>query len=191
MSILIISDTHIGHKNILTYCPWRKTWASSIDEMDAKIIEEWNKVVAPEDTVYHLGDVAFAKEGNKPTRFAELRKSLNGSINLAVGNHDHSVAKMIKYGYRAANVFELEHNGELITMRHSPWEFSPAEVTTAAILLHGHSHGRKLSQIYGSDSYKLFDVGIDAVHSIRPLTIDEVVSLHRKIICQKNSQNSS
>lgn len=52
----LTSDTHLGHKNIITYChrPFKDTYL-----MNKAITENWNSVVKPEDTVYHLGDFAF------------------------------------------------------------------------------------------------------------------------------------
>jgi len=194
MTIWFVSDTHISHRNIRNYCPWRKTWAASIDEMDAKIIEEWNKAVQPGDTIYHLGDVAFAQKGDKPTRLRYLRSILNGHVKVAVGNHDHSVAKMIEYGYDAAHNFELIHEGVTITMRHDPRRFRQTEVAYSTILLHGHSHGKPQPPRYGADSFKMFDVGVDAVQSIRPLTFEELVfrfQQHRNQSCLTNLPKSS
>ena len=49
------SDTHFGHENIIKYCNRPFT---STEEMDKALISNWNKVVKPEDTVFHLGDFA-------------------------------------------------------------------------------------------------------------------------------------
>ncbi len=49
-----------------------------------RMIEGWNKVVGPNDKVYHLGDVAMWK----PDRL-EIVKSLNGVKYLIRGNHDN------------------------------------------------------------------------------------------------------
>jgi calcineurin-like phosphoesterase family protein len=77
--IWVVSDTHFGHSNIIKYCfrPF-----SSAEEMDEEMIERWNKVVTPEDHVYHLGDVYFSKDSNFQYR-------LNGKKRLILGNHDN------------------------------------------------------------------------------------------------------
>jgi hypothetical protein len=47
----VVSDTHFGHENILTYCPWRKTWASSLHDHDSALIAAWRERVQPTDWV--------------------------------------------------------------------------------------------------------------------------------------------
>lgn len=80
VNIWFTSDTHFGHRNIIKFCnrPW-----NTVEEMDNALIENWNKVVKPEDIVFHLGDFAFATNG----RWKEIINSLNGHIYLIVGNH--------------------------------------------------------------------------------------------------------
>src|SRR6056300_578004 len=80
-----ISDTHFDHANILTFTdyagkPVREF--DSVEAMNEAMIERWNAVVKPGDTVYHLGDVAIAKRGL--THLARL----NGRKILVKGNHD-------------------------------------------------------------------------------------------------------
>lgn len=57
--IYFTSDLHLGHKNIIRLCnrPF-----SSIEEMDAVLIENWNRKVHQNDTVYILGDLMFRSE---------------------------------------------------------------------------------------------------------------------------------
>jgi len=59
----IISDTHFGHANILSFEPCRLTQMRidgyEADEHDQWIIDNWNTVVQPGSTVLHLGDFAF------------------------------------------------------------------------------------------------------------------------------------
>lgn len=80
--IYLIADTHFGHTNIIKYCgrPF-----ANVGEMNGRIIHNWNSVVTPEDTVYHLGDFALGS--------AELvrnyRYQLVGNIVMVMGNHDH------------------------------------------------------------------------------------------------------
>lgn len=54
----------------------------SLDEMHNVLINNWNKVVHPKDTVYHLGDVAI------PRRGLQILEQLNGRKILIRGNHD-------------------------------------------------------------------------------------------------------
>ncbi len=82
----LISDTHFGHTNT-----WEKFTLSdgsplrpftSTEEMDETMVDNWNKTVRPQDTVYHLGDVVIAR------RYLETVKRLNGRKILIRGNHD-------------------------------------------------------------------------------------------------------
>jgi calcineurin-like phosphoesterase family protein len=79
VTIWYTSDTHFGHANIIKYCD--RPWATP-EEMDEALIERWNSVVSPDDTVYHLGDVVM----NMRNLWKVSR--LNGTIILAAGNHD-------------------------------------------------------------------------------------------------------
>ena len=66
----VISDTHFDHQRIIEYTnrPF-----SSVDEMNAVIIKNWNSVINQDDIVYVLGDFCF---GNK-TRLKEIVSVLN------------------------------------------------------------------------------------------------------------------
>lgn len=86
MNRFLISDTHFGHTNT-----WQKFTVedgsplrpfTSTEEMDETMVENWNRVVRPQDTVYHLGDVVIAR------RNLETVKRLNGRKILIRGNHD-------------------------------------------------------------------------------------------------------
>lgn len=80
MAIWFTSDTHFGHKNSLRYCgrPFL-----TVEACDEYMVERWNALVKPEDTIYHLGDVAMH---TKP--MLRLMKRLNGHKILIIGNHD-------------------------------------------------------------------------------------------------------
>ena len=80
MSTFFTSDSHYGHANIIKYC--NRPFAS-VEEMDNTLIHNWNAVVRPEDTVYHLGDFAV---GGGPA--APYLRRLNGTIYFCLGNHD-------------------------------------------------------------------------------------------------------
>lgn len=82
----IVSDTHFGHTN-----SWQKFKLpngdplrpfTSTEEMDEAMVERWNTVVGPHDTVYHLGDVVINRKSLHHV------KRLNGKKRLIRGNHD-------------------------------------------------------------------------------------------------------
>lgn len=79
--IWFTSDHHFWHSNILKYCPDRPY--KTVEEMNEDLIWQWNSVVSPDDTVYHLGDFSMA------FRSVELyTRRLNGTKHLILGNHD-------------------------------------------------------------------------------------------------------
>jgi calcineurin-like phosphoesterase family protein len=90
ISGLFLTPTDFGHSNIIRYC---KRPFKDVAEMDEILVENINKMVRPEDTLWHLGDFAFGRTLDK-TSFAELRNSINcRNIHLILGNHDKKIAK--------------------------------------------------------------------------------------------------
>lgn len=86
MTIFFTADTHFYHKNVIKYCnrPF-----CSVEQMNECMIERWNTMVSPKDTVYHLGDFGFANA----SLLAAIRSKLNGAIFLVIGNHDVGKSK--------------------------------------------------------------------------------------------------
>lgn len=79
----VVSDTHLGHANILKHCKSRvlnMKFKKYIDH-DKWIKDNWNFVVKNEDTLIHLGDLSF--KGN-----VNVIKGLNGDKYLLKGNHE-------------------------------------------------------------------------------------------------------
>lgn len=91
MIIWGISDTHFCHTNIIEYCsrPF-----SSMEEMNEKLIANWNSVVGPDDWVIHGGDFAYGRKAAL-FRLITIRKKLKGKIALIWASHDriHSLRK--------------------------------------------------------------------------------------------------
>lgn len=76
-STWIISDTHFFHENIGRYCDRPAGW----QEM---IIDNWNRLIQPEEIVFHVGDPALGKK----EKIEGLAPLLNGHLYLMRGNHD-------------------------------------------------------------------------------------------------------
>ena len=58
MKTFVVSDMHFDHANIIKLAnrPF-----SDVNEMNDKIIENWNSVVSAGDMVYILGDITMGK----------------------------------------------------------------------------------------------------------------------------------
>lgn len=86
-NIFVISDTHFNHANILKFTGkngdyFRKF--NDLNHMNEVIIDNWNKIVKPQDKIYHLGDVYFGGQQDAE----KILSRLNGKKRLIVGNHD-------------------------------------------------------------------------------------------------------
>lgn len=75
------SDLHLGHENIIKYC--NRPFANAA-EMNEAIVNRWNSVVHPDDTVYVLGDLALGKLDDS----LQCASRLLGKKLLVPGNHD-------------------------------------------------------------------------------------------------------
>jgi calcineurin-like phosphoesterase family protein len=65
-----------------------------------------------------------------------------------------------------------------VICRHDPSKFTPDEVERATWLLHGHWHGddhRQHDSINPNARAKLIDCGIDALRSLSPVRLSEVI----------------
>jgi calcineurin-like phosphoesterase family protein len=157
LSVWFTSDTHFGHANILKFAsrPFL-----SVQEMDEQMIQSWNSRVAPGDTIYHLGDFAFADHN------PYLRR-LNGQKRLIRGNHDHH--KRLKTATLWATVDDMlmvEVDGVSIVLCHYAlrvWN----KAHHGSLHFYGHSHGN-----LAGDSQSC-DVGVDC-WDFRPVLLDEV-----------------
>lgn len=139
MRTYLISDTHFGHANILTFTkedgtPLRPGF-KDIKEHDEILIQNWNKVVGPNDRVYHLGDVGFKNWGY----FLNVLTCLHGTKVLIKGNHDNF--KLSQY----AQVFKdvrAYHVLDKMVLSHVP--IHPDSVSRGTVNLHGHLHHHEL-----------------------------------------------
>ncbi len=133
-----ISDTHFGHRNIIDYenRPFGDT-----KMMDRVIIDRWNEVVEPLDTVYFLGDFALGSL----SYCREIFDQLMGRKVAIIGNHDKTHSHLAKIGF--CGVFDeawLTIEGYRIKMQHIP---EPV-VSHDYWLMHGHVHSKQ-PVIYG------------------------------------------
>ena len=82
------ADWHFSHPNIARYCPQFRLQSDNTNELNEYLIDCWNRVITPQDTVYNLGDVCFAKN---PAHIEAVLQRLNGQHHLIYGNHDYLI----------------------------------------------------------------------------------------------------
>lgn len=163
--IYFTSDTHYGHSNIIKHCnrPF-----SSAEEMNEHMIKQWNSVVTPQDTVYHLGDFAFANKDKTKL----IMSRLSGNKVLILGNHDDKANHKDAGWNHISTYYELKHDGQTYCMFHYPIH-SWNKRGHGAIHLHGHVHASLMPDC------RRFDVGVDS-WNFTPVSIDVINKLAEK-----------
>lgn len=114
-----ISDCHFGHKNIIAY---DQRPFFSVEEMDAAMIQNWQKVVSDNDTVYILGDFCW---GNA-TMWANILDQLPGYKVAIFGNHDQVLRRNKELQKRFVAVesyMEIRDGENNIVLCHYPIPF--------------------------------------------------------------------
>lgn len=143
--IYFISDTHFFSENIIRYCnrPFENA-----EDMNKKLIENWNAVVKPEDTVYHLGDFVMHESENIPP----ILEQLNGEIVLVRGNHDtrRKLSVISQYPEKVVDIKDiayLQYKGLFFVASHFPMtntDFLDMVVqdNSEVVVVHGHVHDK-------------------------------------------------
>jgi calcineurin-like phosphoesterase family protein len=158
--IFFTADTHFGHRKAIGF---ENRAFESVEEMDEKLIENWNEAVGRGDTIYHLGDLSFSNA----ERTIEIVRRLNGQKHWIVGNHDKALAKKPDLARLFNTVGPLKEikvddpdaragGKQRIIMCHFPlltWNCAHY----GAWMLHGHSHGHMRYPV----SMRIMDVGVD------------------------------
>ncbi|MFD1033476.1 metallophosphoesterase family protein [Sphingomonas hankookensis] len=159
MTVFFTADTHFGDHRTINI---QKRPFASVAEMDALLIERWNAVVAPDDIVWHLGDVA-----RRPADVAALLARLHGTKHLLRGNNDPDATLAAPGWASIGNYAELEVDGHRLVLCHYPFRSWNGQ-HKRALNLHGHGHGRL------KPMPRQFDVGVDA-RDFAPVRLDQLL----------------
>ena len=184
MRIWIIADTHFYHENI-------KRYKGRPDDFNEQIISNWNKLVAYDDVVIHLGDVIFGLDKEK--RLPSLMASLPGKKILCRGNHDPKPAAWyMEHGFDFACDYYVYQD---VAFSHAPLTPLPPQTLVSDGRLvtknvHGHFH-KGITTVDGSaprvfedryynssyynehrESYTLVQIE----DGLRPILLDEVLA---------------
>ena len=161
--IFFIGDTHFGHKNILTFKDEDgnliRPGFSCIDDMNERLVDNWNSVVRKQDKVIHLGDVAFGKEA------LQICKRLNGIKHLVLGNHDGLGIQA--YAEIFSKIFGVKYVGKNTAIcTHIP--IHQSSFRHFKINIHGHLHEKTL------DQPQYFNVSCEQI-GYQPICIDSIM----------------
>lgn len=169
------ADHHMFHKNILKHCnrPFE-----TIEEMNEKLIENWNGIIKKDNDVYYLGDFFITNKANK---MIDVLSRLNGNIHLIKGNHDNIILKKKLHGYFKSiqDYKELNFEGRKYVLCHFPI-LSFNGMHRGSYHLHGHSHG---SINYLNINIPRLDVGVDC-HNYTPISLEQVNDLLKDRVFQ-------
>lgn len=171
--VLVTSDLHIGHNNVIKYSnrPF-----SDAKEMDAALIENWNRVVNYGDIVINVGDFAFSNE----RRVIEVLSQLNGQQHFVYGNHDRVMkrpkvqeyCKQTKKILTFSDTLEFKYKGTFVFVSHYAHRVWNRH-HYGSVHLYGHSHGTLPSM------GRSMDVGVDSTEmgtQYEPLELDKVIA---------------
>lgn len=205
-NVFFTADTHFGHGNIVKYCnrpflspldqeeldrlgswdhrdasQWKIT-REAIELMDQTIISNINKMVMPDDTLWHLGDFGFGRGGYYKNCKAYRDRIACRNINIVWGNHDdYEIKDLFNKNY---NLVKVSVNGQDIVLCHyamAVWDKSHR----GCWQLYGHSHaGAEPWMDKNLPGRRSFDVGVDNAYKVlgafRPWSFDEIKKIMDK-----------
>jgi len=172
-NVFLISDTHFGHHNMYLFTNEHgeriRPQYNNADEGDTAMIENWNRVVKPEDKVYHLGDVFI----HRKARF--VLDQLNGKKVLIKGNHDiFSLDNYTPYFYD----IRAYHRLDKFVLSHIPIHRQSLEKVKGNI--HGHLHANRVLDKQGNPDRLYMSVCVEHIN-YTPIELSEVITYFNEL----------
>lgn len=169
MKIWLTSDLHFCHDREFV---WKARGFNSVDEMNEAIVERFNSKIAPEDTLYILGD-SILNDNEKGEKYLS---QINGTKCFILGNHDtasrieiykkYDVDGMAKYAEM------IKYKKKSILLSHFPTITSNVgELHNIVINFFGHTHQ---TENFYQDYPNMYHVGVDS-HDCYPVLIDDAL----------------
>ena len=168
--VYFTSDLHLGHRNILRLCD--RPFASS-EEMDEVLMDNWNRKVHRDDTVYIMGDLMFRNE--KPAAWYLDR--LKGKKHLFIGNHDGRWMKTVdldRYFESVSMMGTFSDGQHKIPGCHYPMMTWPSSGKNGYMVF-GHIHANKDAGYWPmiAASPLMLNAGVD-INGFAPVSFDEM-----------------
>lgn len=182
--IWLTSDHHWGHANFLNFTssvtggPVRLF--PDVTTMNERMIEVWNENIAPNDIVYHGGDVVYCGYGKKKLAqcaelLDEIMPKLHGHKRLILGNHDDlPMSDYARHFEKIMVTRTFVADGAAVVASHYPLheDFEPFKHKGKSINVYGHIHERVL------DDPRYVNMCVEP-NGYRPLNLDDVLKKAR------------
>jgi len=175
-NLFLISDTHFGHQGMCEFLrddgTKMRPWTNFV-EMDAVIMNQWNKVVGKRDKVYHLGDVVINR------RFLSYMTELNGEKILIKGNHD--IFKLSDYTPHFKDIRACHRLDKNYVLSHIP--IHQDSLKKEQYNLHGHLHHKNVMK-NGQIDPQYVNLSVEQIN-YTPVSFEE---LKKSILQQAQAQ---
>jgi len=164
----VVADLHFNHKKIIEIAnrPFK-----SITDMNCALISNWNSTIKKTDTIYILGDFAFANKEMIKT----IVSKLNGRKVLVLGNHDRRIKKHVKFwydvGFDEVYRYPILYKDNII-LSHEPIKYLADEMCN----IHGHTHNNDMND------NKYLNVCVEKL-GMKPTNLDRIIAKCNK--CNK------
>lgn len=184
-----VADLHLHHRTMPRFEAMQETAGhvpETVEERDALIIANWNATVSKRDTVWLLGDIAYAPEAE----FISLMRRLNGHKHIIMGNHDKTWVRKLNDSHKGDVVevqdyAKISDGGRRVVLSHYPIAFWDGQ-HNGTYHLYGHVHGtdeERLFQDFGRGlvnagrfpEFRAVNVGI-MVTGYVPQTLDQIIA---------------
>lgn len=176
-NVFFTSDCHFCHSNVIKYDgrPF-----NDVEEMNERLITNWNSVVGDKDIVFYLGDLSFDRSSGETERIVN---ELNGTIHFILGNHDNEkdIRKLNRFetisDYVNLSILDLDNprKKQGIMMMHYPilsWD----KAHHGDWHLHGHCHQSLVVQNPDYYKRKVLDMGCNG-WDYRPMSYNEIKNI--------------
>ena len=169
--IWFTSDWHFGHDREFI---WKPRGFSSLQEHDEAIIANHNRIVAPNDDVYVLGDLMLGDNEHG----LDCVKRMNGKLHIIRGNHDTDrrieLYRSLPAVVEICDAKYLRAQGYHFFLCHYPTLTGNLEKESLKQMtcnIFGHTHQESL---FYNDIPYMVCACVDATSGY-PLSIDEVI----------------
>ena len=167
MKLYVIGDTHFNHDNMVEYC----NRPENFDERIGKALCR----LAPDDTLYHLGDICIGRDAEMHEKFIEPTKAKKI---LVRGNHDkRSNNWYLRHGWDfvCTTITDKFFNTEVL-LSHRPMRDNGYELNIHA---HLHNLGHRDGEYLLTKNEKQILYAVEDYDYI-PMTIEFLINKWRK-----------